>query len=175
MQITQRSLQRMHIIDSRNPNCDCAGFRCEWRKQDFASTNKWESIQELWQSAWNEERNQQLNSIDGCSHCIQNPNQPKAKISARQNIFQLKMSENKKASEVSHSDATELFLAIEEMEWRDAFDIIRLDPNQARTWVNSSGSGTITSWRRLPIHEVRSIERCFPRATTTALLCTNTI
>lgn len=65
----------------------------------------------------------------------------------------MKMSENKKTSEVSHSEATELFLAIEEMEWRDAFDIIRLDPNQARTWVNNSGSGTITSWRRLPIHE----------------------
>ena len=62
--------------------------------------------------------------------------------------------------EVSYKDlATTLFLAIEEMEWRDAFDIIASDPKQARTWVNNNSGAESTpfnSWRRLPIHEVRS-------------------
>ncbi len=58
--------------------------------------------------------------------------------------------------EVSYKKGvTELFLAIEEMEWRDAFDVIVSDPGQTRTWVNNSGAGiSINSWRRLPIHEV---------------------
>lgn len=56
--------------------------------------------------------------------------------------------------------ATELFLAIEEMEWRDAFDIIASDPGQAQTWVNNSGAGVfVNCWRRLPIHEA-----CIKRA-----------
>jgi hypothetical protein len=63
-------------------------------------------------------------------------------------------------SEVSYKDSvTELFLAIEEMEWRDAFDIIASDPKQIRTWVNNNSgaeSTTFNYWRRLPIHEVRS-------------------
>jgi len=69
-----------------------------------------------------------------------------------------KMSESTDTSEVLYNEsATELFLAIEEMEWRDAFDIISSDPKQVRTWVNNSGTGNTTlnlsSWRRLPIHE----------------------
>lgn len=65
--------------------------------------------------------------------------------------------------EVSHEDATELFMTIEEMEWRDAFNILKLDPEQARIWVNNSGSvNAITSWRRLPIHEVSFIEMLYP-------------
>ena len=61
-------------------------------------------------------------------------------------------------SEVSYKEgATDLFLAIEEMEWRDAFGIVGSDPKQVRTWINSSGADdvAIASWRRLPIHEVR--------------------
>ncbi len=69
-----------------------------------------------------------------------------------------KHASNKKIffSEVSYKKgATELFLAIEEMAWRDAFDTIISDPGQARTWVNNIESGiSINSWRRLPIHEV---------------------
>ena len=64
-------------------------------------------------------------------------------------------------AEVSYKDgATELFLAIEEMEWRDAFGIVGSEPKQVRTWITSSGADdvAISSWRRLPIHEV-SIER----------------
>ena len=63
-------------------------------------------------------------------------------------------------AEVSYKDsATELFLAIQGMEWRDAFDIIASDPKQVRTWVNNNSgaeSTTFNSWRRLPLHEVRS-------------------
>lgn len=54
--------------------------------------------------------------------------------------------------------ATALFLAIEEMEWREAFDILQEDPDQARTWIRSKGTESTTFdwsvWRRLPIHEV---------------------
>ena len=62
--------------------------------------------------------------------------------------------------EVSYQESvTELFLAIEEMEWRDTFDIIEADPSQVRTWVRSTGTEKTTFnwsvWRRLPIHEVR--------------------
>jgi len=60
-------------------------------------------------------------------------------------------------AEVSYKDsATELFLAIQGMEWRDAFDIIASDPKQVRTWVNNNSgaeSTTFNSWRRLPLHE----------------------
>jgi len=68
------------------------------------------------------------------------------------------MAESTDVSEVSHKEsATELFLAIEEMEWRDAFDIMKSDPKQVRTWVNNSGtentSFNCSGWRRLPIHE----------------------
>ena len=53
-------------------------------------------------------------------------------------------------------NATELFLAIEEMEWRDAYDIIERDPQQVKTWVNNADQENATSsWRRLPLHEVR--------------------
>jgi len=64
--------------------------------------------------------------------------------------------------EVSYQESvTELFLAIEEMEWRDAFDIVGADPDQVRTWVRSTGTENTTfnwsDWRRLPIHEVRIV------------------
>jgi hypothetical protein len=76
-------------------------------------------------------------------------------------------SSSTKLLEVSYQEsATELFLAIEEMEWMDAFDIIESDPNQVQTWVRSTGTQNITFlwsvWRRLPIHEVRTnISFCF--------------
>ena len=76
-------------------------------------------------------------------------------------------SSSTKLLEVSYQEsATELFLAIEEMEWRDAYDIIESDPNQVQTWVQSTGTEHTTfnwsEWRRLPIHEVRmSISFCF--------------
>ena len=79
-------------------------------------------------------------------------------ISAEKPPKMPKHASNKKIffSEVSYKKgATELFLAIEEMAWRDAFDTITSDPGQARTWVNNIESGiSINSWRRLPIHEV---------------------
>ena len=54
--------------------------------------------------------------------------------------------------------ATALFLAIEEMEWREALDIIQESPEQVKTWVRSKGTENTTFdwsvWRRLPIHEV---------------------
>jgi hypothetical protein len=57
-----------------------------------------------------------------------------------------------------HEKATALFLAIEEMEWREAFDILQDDPDQVRTWIRSKGAESTTFdwsvWRRLPIHEV---------------------
>jgi len=55
-----------------------------------------------------------------------------------------------------NGSATELFLAIEEMEWRDAFSIIKSDSKQVRTWVNNTSpddAAALNSWRRLPIHE----------------------
>jgi len=65
---------------------------------------------------------------------------------------------NTKLLEVSYQESvTELFLAIEEMEWRDAFDIMQSHPNQVRTWVRSTGTENTTFnwsfWRRLPLHE----------------------
>ena len=54
--------------------------------------------------------------------------------------------------------ATELFLAIEETRWRDAFELAQLKPDQIRIWVRSMGTENTTFgwalWRRLPIHEV---------------------
>jgi len=68
------------------------------------------------------------------------------------------MSESQDVLEVSYQESvTKLFFAIEEMEFRDAFDIIESDPKQVRTWVRSSGKEHTTFdwsfWRRLPIHE----------------------
>mmetsp|Transcript_33571 Transcript_33571/g.79161 ORF Transcript_33571/g.79161 Transcript_33571/m.79161 type:complete len:394 (-) Transcript_33571:2407-3588(-) len=68
------------------------------------------------------------------------------------------MSEDDDKFEVIYEGSvTKLFLAIEEMEWRDALDIIESDPQQARIWVRSSGTEHTTFdwsvWRRLPIHE----------------------
>ncbi|KAL3924200.1 MAG: hypothetical protein SGILL_001191 [Bacillariaceae sp.] len=61
--------------------------------------------------------------------------------------------------------ATALFLAIEEMEWREAFDIIQDNPDQVRTWIRNTGTENTTFdwsvWRRLPIHEVSlAVQQC---------------
>ena len=57
--------------------------------------------------------------------------------------------------------ATELYLAIENAKWRDAFEIAESSPEQIRIWVRSMGTENTTFgwalWRRLPIHEVKSI------------------
>jgi hypothetical protein len=57
-----------------------------------------------------------------------------------------------------HEAATPLFIAIEEMDWREAFDIAEENPAQVQTWVRSHGTENTTFhwsvWRRLPIHEV---------------------
>mmetsp|Transcript_28410 Transcript_28410/g.60879 ORF Transcript_28410/g.60879 Transcript_28410/m.60879 type:complete len:393 (-) Transcript_28410:2208-3386(-) len=66
------------------------------------------------------------------------------------------MSQSNNTLEVLYQgSATELFLAIEEMEWRDAFDIIESSADQVRTWVKSfrTENTTFNDWRRLPIHE----------------------
>lgn len=55
------------------------------------------------------------------------------------------------------SGATELFLAIEECRWDDAVTLCRSRPEQAKTWVKSSGSEQTSFdwnvWKRLPVHE----------------------
>ena len=57
-----------------------------------------------------------------------------------------------------HRSCTDLFRAIEEMEWKEAFDIARKSPNQVKTWIRSVGTENTTfdwsKFRRLPIHEV---------------------
>jgi hypothetical protein len=75
------------------------------------------------------------------------------------NQFQSENDVNNSILEVIYNDSpTRLFLAIEEMNWDDAFDIIEEDPDQVRTWVRSKGTENTTFdwsvWRRLPIHEV---------------------
>ena len=58
-----------------------------------------------------------------------------------------------------HDSCTDLFRAIEEMEWDDALDIARRSPHQVKTWIRSVGTENTTfdwsKFRRLPIHEVR--------------------
>jgi hypothetical protein len=60
---------------------------------------------------------------------------------------------------IYNESPTRLFVAIEEMNWDDACDIIEEDPVQVRTWIRSKGTENTTFdwsvWRRLPIHEVR--------------------
>ena len=73
--------------------------------------------------------------------------------------------------EVVYNDSpTKLFLAIEEMNWDDAIDILEYDPHQVRTWVRSKGSENTTFdwsvWRRLPIHEV-----CFILLLSSTFIC----
>jgi len=63
------------------------------------------------------------------------------------------------ANEVLYKDgATPLFAAIEETKWSEALDLLEVDPEQASTWVMSTGTENTTFgwslWRRLPIHEV---------------------
>jgi hypothetical protein len=75
------------------------------------------------------------------------------------NQFQSENDVNNSILEVIYNNSpTRLFLAIEEMNWDDAFDIIEEDPDQVRTWVRSKGTENTTFdwsvWRRLPIHEV---------------------
>lgn len=67
-----------------------------------------------------------------------------------------------KELEVLYSEgATKLFSAIEETDWRQALDLTESHPEQVRTWVRSTGTENTTfawsMWRRLPIHEVRTI------------------
>ena len=64
------------------------------------------------------------------------------------------------ATEVLYNDgATPLFTAIEETKWTEAMDLLEVVPEQASTWVSSTGTENTTFgwslWRRLPIHEVR--------------------
>ena len=58
-----------------------------------------------------------------------------------------------------HGGCTDLFRAIEEMEWKDALNIARTSPEQVKTWIRSVGTENTTfdwsKFRRLPIHEVR--------------------
>jgi hypothetical protein len=62
-------------------------------------------------------------------------------------------------NEVLYNDgATPLFTAIEETKWAEALDLLDVVPEQAATWVKSTGTENTTFgwslWRRLPIHEV---------------------
>jgi len=66
--------------------------------------------------------------------------------------------EEEKVSEVYYNDgATELFLALEDTDWRRALQIIDGMPEQAAVWVISTGTVETTFgwslWRRLPLHE----------------------
>lgn len=64
-----------------------------------------------------------------------------------------------------HEAVTPLFTAIEEMAWREAFDIAEANPVQVQTWVRSTGTENTTFewsvWRRLPIHEVSDTRLSF--------------
>lgn len=56
-----------------------------------------------------------------------------------------------------HKGATELFIAIEDMNWEHAVELAEQFPEMAETWVISSGTANTTFnwslWRRLPLHE----------------------
>mmetsp|Transcript_14209 Transcript_14209/g.34261 ORF Transcript_14209/g.34261 Transcript_14209/m.34261 type:complete len:404 (+) Transcript_14209:294-1505(+) len=56
-----------------------------------------------------------------------------------------------------HGGCTDLFRAIEEMEWKEAQNIARKSPNQVKTWIRSVGTENTTfdwsKFKRLPIHE----------------------
>lgn len=74
----------------------------------------------------------------------------------------MKESDDISNMEVLYSEgATPLFLAIEETDWRKAFDLVENDASQVRMWVRSKGTENTTfawsMWRRLPIHEVCSL------------------
>lgn len=73
----------------------------------------------------------------------------------------MKMSKNEESDGpevLYHGAVTPLFTAIEENDWKEAFDIAEANSAQVRTWVRSTGSEDTTFdwsvWRRLPIHEV---------------------
>ena len=63
--------------------------------------------------------------------------------------------------EVSYNDSggTVLFQKLEQCEWSKAFELC--NPESLQTWVKSTGTCNTTFgwaiWRRLPIHEVRSL------------------
>ena len=66
--------------------------------------------------------------------------------------------ETDQVMEVYYNDgATELFLALEDTDWRKALNIIHQKPQQAKVWVISTGTVETTFgwslWRRLPLHE----------------------
>jgi hypothetical protein len=62
-----------------------------------------------------------------------------------------------------NNGATPLFTVIEERKWFDAMELLEVVPEQAATWVKSTGTENTTFgwslWRRLPIHEVRNFYR----------------
>ena len=81
--------------------------------------------------------------------------------------------ENDKDLEVYYNDGgTELFLALEDTDWRKALLIIQQKPIQAKIWVISTGTVETTFgwslWRRLPLHE--ACRRQGPAWLITALL-----
>eukprot|EP00581_Thalassiosira_minuscula_P010447 CAMPEP_0183710032 /NCGR_PEP_ID=MMETSP0737-20130205/5913_1 /TAXON_ID=385413 /ORGANISM="Thalassiosira miniscula, Strain CCMP1093" /LENGTH=705 /DNA_ID=CAMNT_0025938255 /DNA_START=99 /DNA_END=2216 /DNA_ORIENTATION=+ len=53
--------------------------------------------------------------------------------------------------------ATELFMLVEDAKWEEVCDRVEEEPNEARTWVVSSGTENTSFfwsvWRRLPLHE----------------------
>lgn len=56
-----------------------------------------------------------------------------------------------------HEGATPLFCALEESNWREALLLLKQDPDQAQTWVVSTGTTETvfewSTWKRLPLHE----------------------
>lgn len=61
----------MHSIGSRNPNCDCASFRCARRIQVSSWTNQVRIHPRVVTLCIEWNRSQQLDSINGCDRCIQ--------------------------------------------------------------------------------------------------------
>ncbi|KAL7576065.1 hypothetical protein ACA910_000849 [Epithemia clementina (nom. ined.)] len=66
--------------------------------------------------------------------------------------------DNEQVMEVYYNDgATDLFLALEDTDWRRALHIIQQKPIQSKIWVISTGTVETTFgwslWRRLPLHE----------------------
>lgn len=57
-----------------------------------------------------------------------------------------------------NSGASPLFTSIEETRWSEALELLDVVPEQAGTWVKSTGTENTTFgwslWQRLPIHEV---------------------
>jgi hypothetical protein len=68
-----------------------------------------------------------------------------------------------------------LFKAIEEGNWGGARDIALSAPEEASKWVAKLESDGEIAWRRLPLHEVRNIDRgtdsCFFRGLLEHIRC----